>query len=249
VNPHAPFQPSDLEELDELLDQADLVVAMEDVHDGTTNSRVVGMRHDVDNEIESSVLMAQWEAERGYRSSYYVLHTAPYWQQKDTLRAALEIIHECGHEIGFHLNAITEAIETGRDPLDIAQEAVDELRGYGYPVRGVTAHGDRACHEHHFINDELFTESRRPGYGAADRVVGGVKLAPVSRSELGFDYDPAWLTRGVYLSDSGGRWNNRYTSESFESVASRFPLAEGQLHILQHPCWWANSFAPNRIAA
>jgi hypothetical protein len=82
--------------------------------------------------------MAQWEAERGYRSTYFILHTAPYWQDKDTLQASLEVIADCGHEIGFHINAITKPlIGTGRDPLEIAAEAVGELRGYGYEVHGV----------------------------------------------------------------------------------------------------------------
>ncbi len=232
MNPSVPFMPSDLDELGEFLGRADAVVPMSEIADGNHDERVIGMRHDVDNEIMSSVSMALWEQKRGYRSTYFILHTAPYWQDKRRLRAALVAIHGMGHEIGFHINAITEAIETGEHPLDIAYDAVDELRSYGYPVRGVVAHGDNACYEHHFINDEIFTESARPDYGAPDRVVGGVKLEPVSRSELGFDYDPNWLPRSEYLSDSGGRW-----SQSFEAVAARFP-GSGQLHMLVHPCWW-----------
>lgn len=244
MNQQAPFQQIDLEELDEFLDQADAVVAMEDVFDGNDSRRVIGMRHDVDNEIASSVAMAEWEAERGYRSTYYILHTTDYWQNKPLLKASVAAIAGCGHEIGFHINAITQAIQTGQDPLDIAQDAVDELRGYGYPVRGVVAHGDPACYEHHFINDELFLESRRPGYGKPDRIVGGVKLDPVSRTDLGFDYDPNWLYRGDYLSDSGGRWSKR-----FEDVAARFPTETGQLHVLLHCCWWSNALQPLRQAA
>lgn len=232
----APFRADDLAELDRLLDQGWMVAAMEDIHDGVDHPRVVGMRHDVDNVIAPAVQMAQWEAERGYRSTYFILHTSPYWEEKEALKAALEAIAECGHEIGFHLNAITAAIENGGDPVDIVQEAVDELRGYGYPVRGVVAHGDAACYEHHFINDELFIESRREGYGAADRVVGGVKLNPISRVDLGFDYDPNWLPRGQYLSDSGGHW-----SQPFERVEAGFPF-DGQLHMLVHPDWWGEAF-------
>jgi hypothetical protein len=243
VNAAAPFQLQDLEELDQLLERAEAVIAMEDVADGATQPGFVGLRHDVDNVIAPAVAMAQWEAERGYRSTFFVLHTAPYWHEKETLRLALAMIAECGHEIGLHINAITEAITTGRDPLDIAQDAVDELRSYHHDIRGVVAHGDQACYEHHFINDELFTESRRPGYGAADRVVGGIKLQPISRSELGFDYDPNWLPRAEYLSDSGGHW-----SQPFETVSAGFPF-EGQLHCLIHPDWWAEAFQPIKAAA
>lgn len=244
MNQREPFQPSDLMELGELLDRADRVVAMEDIADGLHEPGVIGVRHDVDNVIGPAVAMAEWEAERGYRATYFILHTAPYWEQKDTLRAALKVISECGHEIGFHLNALTVAIETGEDPLDITQDAVDELRSYGYPVRGVVAHGDPACYEHHFVNDEVFTESRRVGYGKADRVIADtVKLQPVSRSDLGFDYDPNWLHRGDYLSDSGGHW-----SQPFNDAAETWP-SRGQLHMLVHPCWWAEAFLPAARAA
>jgi hypothetical protein len=53
---------------------------------------------------------------------------------------------------------------------------------------------------------------------------------------FGFDYDPNWLPRGNYISDSGGEW-----SQSFNDVAEAWPT-QGQLHILVHPCWWREAF-------
>jgi len=239
-----PFQPHDLAELDaRLYSRADAVVAMEDIAAGAP-AGVIGLRHDVDNTISEAVAMAEWERERGYRATYYIEHTAPYWHDKDTLRAALEVIADCGHEIGLHVNAIAEAISTGRDPLEIVEEAVAELRGYGHRVHGVVAHGDPACHRHKFVNDEIFAESARPSYGAPDREIAGVKLNPVPRARFGFDYDPNWLSRADYLSDSGGVW-----SQSFDTVATRYPTLGGQLHMLVHPCWWGESFVPARFAA
>jgi len=236
VREQAPFQLDDLVELDMLLARANAVVPMREVAAGLTDENMIGMRHDVDNYIAPAVAMAEWEAERGYRSTYFILHTAPYWKHKDTLRASLDTIAECGHEIGFHLNAITDAIVYGGDPLRIVELAVAELRAYGHEVTGVVAHGDTACYRHHFVNDEIFTESRRPTYGAADRRVGGVALNPVSRSTFGFEYDPNWLPRERYLSDSGGSW-----SSPFEYVADHFPYP-GQLHMLVHPDWWSEAF-------
>ena len=233
----APFQPADLEELDEFLSRAGAVVTMGEVADGNRDANVIGMRHDVDNHIEPAVAMALWEEERGYHSTYFILHTAPYWRDKVKLHASLLAIRGLGHEVGFHVNAITEAIQTREDPIDIALDASDELRSYGCDVRGVVAHGDRACYDHGFINDEIFTESPRPEQGAPDRIVGGIRLEPVSRAELGFDYDPNWLPRGDYLSDSGGHW-----SKPFSEVTAAWPSA-GQLHILQHPDWWNEAFA------
>jgi hypothetical protein len=224
-----PFLAADLLELEAFLDEASAVVAMEDAAGDFTDESMIALRHDVDNAIGPAVEMAQWEAERGYRATYFILHTAPYWQEKDTLQAALETIAGCGHEIGFHINAISEAITTGEDPFAIAAEAVDELRGYGHEVHGVVPHGDPLCHVHGFVNDELFTESPRPICGEPDRWVAGVKLQPVSRATLGFDYDPNWLPRAVGVSDSGGRW-----SQPFEELVAGFPY-EGQVHMLIHP--------------
>lgn len=239
----SPFQPDDLRDLEALYERATAVVAMEDVADGLTDAGAIGVRHDVDNVIAPAVQMAEWEAERGYRSTYFILHTAPYWGRKATLKAALAEIASCGHEIGFHLNAITKALETGRDPLEILYYDLGELRDYGYPVRGVVAHGDNACYAHNFVNDELFTESARPSYGAPNREVGGVHLRPVSREAFGFAYDPNWLSRAEYLSDSGGRW-----SQPFDRVAEGYPFG-GQLHMLVHPDWWAEAFVSAEVAA
>lgn len=253
MNGKSPFQRSDLDELGKFLDRADEVVAMEAINaEGwaqySRGLNVIGMRHDVDNAIAPAVDMAQWEADRGYRSTYFILHTAPYWEEKETLKAALEVIADCGHEIGFHINAITAAIKTGRDPIAIAAEAVGELRSYGHNVHGVVAHGDNACYQFNFINDEIFTESARPKYGAQDRTLdefgSEIKLNPISRLGLGFDYDPNWMSRGCYISDSGGTW-----SQPFDEMAERFPEETGQLHMLVHPDWWGEAFVPLEAVA
>ncbi len=235
----APFQHYDLEEFEELLERASAVFTMREAF-LSPNRPGIALRHDVDNAIEPAVRMAEWEAARGYRSTYFILHTAPYWQEKDILAVALETIMDCGHEIGFHLNAIPIAIRTGRSPVEIAAEALSELRGYAYDVTGVVAHGDSMCHHYGFNNDEIFTECRRHGNGAADRRIGDtlVTLKPVSRMTLGLEYDPNWLSRAGSISDSGGHWSTR-----FEDVTIPY---KGQLHILQHPDWWADAFTPEK---
>ena len=242
----SPFQADDLIELAELYERARDVVPMVNVAMyGYDYPDLIGLRHDVYNHIEPAVAMADWEHERGIRSTYFILHTAPYWQDKVLLASSLERIAERGHEIGFHVNAITKALETGRPYLELLAEDLDELRSYGYPIRGVVAHGDNACYTHGYINDEIFVESARPSYGEPSRLIGGrVRLQPVPRAEFGFDYDPNWLPRAKYLSDSGGRW-----SQPFDLVAAGFPYEHGQLHMLVHPDWWTEAFTPQEVAA
>ncbi len=269
MNQNAPFQPDDLEELDGLLSLASAVVAMEDVHDGCRDPHTIGMRHDVDagHALETAVKIAEWEADRGYRSTYYILHTSPYWMASGFAQA-LDRIAELGHEIGIHTNALAESLRTGRDPDLILSEAIGTLRRLGFEVRGVAGHGDPFCNrdrrqgEGTFANDEQFIECARPGEGEPDRVVqrGNItlKLAPRPLADFGLDYealkvaydgDEVWPFR---ISDSGGKWLN----PGWEETVAKWTLERRlhydtfeptkrvrQLHFLWHPDWWAKAFA------
>lgn len=237
----SPFLASDLEEFDaRLLSRASRVVPMYDIARGDTAPGVIGLRHDVDDNQGSLVTamhLAEWEFEHGYSSTYFLLHGSHYWGEE--MLMAAERLEELGHEVGLHVNCIAEGLRTNRDPRAILREAIDELRT-AVRVVGVVAHGDSLCHEAFFVNDEMFIESRRANCGAENRTItwgnASVKLHPVSRGDYGIEYDPNWLSRGDYLSDSGGRW-----SKPFDEVAERFPF-DGQLHILMHPDWWQQAF-------
>lgn len=234
---HAPFSPSDLGDLGYFLARAN-VCRMDDVRYVLDQPRIIGMRHDCDNVIAPAVHMAEWEHERGIRSTYYILHTAPYWNDKMLLRSCLEAIAQLGHEIGIHNDAITVHLETGRDPADVLHEAIDELRRYGHTIRSTVAHGHARCAVDRYVNDEMFGECRRADYGDVERL----GITPISLAALDLDFDANWIGRGDYLSDSGGKW-----SQPWDEVTSAWP-GRGQLHMLIHPDWWAQAF-PQKVAA
>jgi len=248
MNPAAPFTRADLEELHtELFSRADRVVPMRDVFKGDTGERVIGLRHDVDDNsgsFDTALRMAEWECDHGYSSTYFLLHGSYYWNEE--WLGEVPQFEELGHEVGIHVNAIAEALRQRRDPHLILTEALSELRATGVRVVGCVAHGDALCHAAGFVNDEVFSESPRPACGAPDRLIvhAGVicPLVPVSRMAYQLEYDANWLSRGDYLSDSGGQW-----SQPFEEVAARF--GEGQLHVLQHSDWWGEAFSPVEVAA
>lgn len=238
MRPHAPFDADDLRCLDDLLGKADAVVPMRDIHAGV-GPGCIGLRHDVDNVFAPCVDLAEWEAARGYRATYFVLHDTPYWGSAE-LRPGLERIAELGHEIGLHTNAITTALQTGRCPHETVAGALDRLRYWGHDVVGVVAHGDPLCYQAGFVNDETFVECARVEYGAPDRTLEydgrTVTLDPRPLASFGLEYDANRLPRSLYLSDSGGRWSLPFDE------ASGWEPADGQLHVLVHPCWWTQAF-------
>jgi hypothetical protein len=252
MRPSAPFRAGDLAELDErLLSQALRVVPMRDVFKGDCGDRVIGMRHDVDDNpgaFEAALRMARWEFERGYSSTYFLLHTADYWGEY--MLCHVPEFEELGHEVGIHVNAVVEGLRTKRDPARILARALFDLRSTGVRVVGCAGHGDPLCRDADgevvFTNDEMFVESPRPTLGAPTRLLvykgHELRLAPLSREVFGLEYDAPWLSRGDYLSDSGGRW-----APPFERVVSAFGV--GQLHVLIHPDWWTQAFVSEEVAA
>jgi hypothetical protein len=268
----APFRSDDLAELDmRLLDQATAVVAMEDVHDGHRDPNSIGLRHDCDagHSLATAVKIAEWEAERGYRSTFFILHTSPYWEAPGFC-AALERICDLGHEIGIHNDALAEALTTGGDPDIILSEAIGVLRGYGFSIRGAVGHGNPLCNrdaaegEGHFANDEQFTACRRTGYGDRTRTITrgdrSLTLHPRPLADFGLDYEALWCAHPYpfRISDSGGKWLNPGWEETvvkWQQERREYPTVTEpnkiirQLHFLLHPDWWSEAFVPARLAA
>jgi hypothetical protein len=222
----------DLKKLEQLFEMASFVSTLRDLYEKPDSSPDnIGLRHDVDDRGWDSVLaMAQWEKDRGIRSTWYFLHTAPYWSHLmgPTLRSLVYM----GHEIGIHNNAIAENKRTGEDPFIILERAITELCDWsGVPIRTTAAHGDLLCHQYGFVNYDMFTECQKQRSGSS---YDGPKL-PLAT--LGLEYAGDWLPRAAYMTDSGGIWNPGPANPTLDDALEEFPYA-GRMIILQHPDWW-----------
>jgi hypothetical protein len=191
----------------------------------------LALRHDVDDRIDSALELARREHDRGLRATYFVLHTAPYYERVDLLDR-LRRLQELGHEVGWHNDLVTLAVVHGRDPAAYLQRELERLRGDGIDVVGVAAHGSPWCHRLGFHNSYAFSDLPQPIAGFPTR------FEPIGfLADFGFAYDAYSLGEHAYFSDSrfdGGR----------RAHPADFPLEPGKRTIvLTHPCHWDASAA------
>lgn len=261
---HGPFTRTDLDDLGAFFETAHAVVSMREVLAGNRDPRVIGLRHDVDNHsaaLDTAVELARWEAASGWRSTYFLLHTARYWRD-GRWRQAAETMALLGHEIGLHADAVAYALEHGGDPHEIVHDALGELRDAGHVVTGVVGHGNQLCHRANFANDEQFVECVRTNLGPPDRTLRyqgrTLRLDPLPLADFGLEYEAIGLrmyeaedgimrTRDgqVYNTDSGRQWYY-----PFEQTVEEFgAITDGQLHLLLHPDHWSEAFVAEEVAA
>lgn len=243
------FTHADLAELDAYLQLADAVVPMrEAVEDHSP--RLVAMRHDIDHDPEHAVKFAEWEAERGYRSTYFMLHTAWYWTDPMLFPCMWRMV-ELGHEVALHIDGIGQALEENighgvlepeslatarparveavrarvRDrAAELIHEALDRLRTAGFEITGACQHGSRACSKYGIANQDVFVTHPLEEFGLT--------------YEAYFEHRKphAW-----YHSDNHGSWHRGgdHVQTNTPPHLWTFPaLAERQAHVLAHPCHW-----------
>ena len=111
-----------------------------------TVDKSVILRHDVDNSIDDAVIMAEFEKKMGIKSTYFILHTAKYFNYSEKLIENCVAIQNYGHDIGFHNNSITLNVKR-KIPIEKAiNKPLNFLRKNGLVVRGTSAHGVPDCY-------------------------------------------------------------------------------------------------------
>jgi len=203
------------------------------------------LRHDVDHDLDHALSMAIIEHDNGIRGSYYVLHTAPYYNKPGSIDTFKQI-QSLGHEIGLHNNTLTQSIKTRKRPGLILNDELKHLRGNGIRIYGTASHGDRDCRLKGYINYEIF-DICKPKYRDWSEQSNKVRKVNMHKYKLNYE---TYFVFNHYIGDTGSRWRITEFDEwhpDFLSLPKHDnPLKaiddakklDNKIQISTHPCWW-----------
>jgi hypothetical protein len=192
----------------------------------------LALRHDVDSRLDSALELARLEHDRGLHATYFVLHTAPYWDDAGLVEE-LRRLQGLGHEIGFHNDLVTLQRVEGIDAATYLRDALARLRGGGIEVVGTAAHGSAWCHRLGFHNNYVFRGWDEPVPGFPSIEVPQ-KLDP---AEFGLEYEAYHVPRDAYFSDSTFVDGRRAHPADLRLEPGKRTI------VLVHPCHWDRSVA------
>ena len=145
------------------------------------SGKVLVLRHDVDEQPQNALKMAETENALGVNATYY-FRRVPKSDHPDVIRK----IAAMGHEIGYHYEDLT--LSEGDMPKAIASfsKNLDYFRQF-YPVKTVCMHGSSSSR---YDNREIWKHARLEEYGL------------IGEPYLSFDFNQIY-----YLTDTGYAWD------------------------------------------
>ena len=145
------------------------------------SGKVLILRHDVDEQPQNALRMAEAEKERGVHATYY-FRKVPKSDNPDIIRQ----IEAMGHEIGYHYEDLTQS--EGDVPAAIASftRNLVYFRQY-YPVKTVCMHGSSSSK---YDNREIWKQVRLEDFGL------------IGEPYLSFNFNQIY-----YLTDTGYAWD------------------------------------------
>jgi hypothetical protein len=190
----------------------------------------LALRHDVDSRLDGALVLARLEHDRGLRATYFLLHTASYWNEPD-LPSRARRLQELGHEVGFHNDLVTLQRLEGVDAGAYLRDQLARLRDGGIEIVGAAAHGSPWCHRLGFHNNYVFAgwDEPVPGFPATEVPQ---KLDP---ADFGLEYEAYHVPRDVYFSDSTFVDGRRAHPADLRLEPGKRTI------VLVHPCHWDSS--------
>ena len=229
--------------LHELSKQKYIVIPLYEYMGNINTGKVtVGLRHDVDHEPFKGLHMAEMEASYGFRSSFYLLHSAEYfghWFKGRLYRYSSMIplykqYQSLDCEIGVHNDLISIMLLYDVDPYEFMHDEMKFYDNNNINIYGTASHGSALMRMLKMNNQWIF--SNYHSYDVVEYNGKTYEIGKYSLEDYGFEYEAYHVGYNIYFSDAGGSWN----VDNFETVLDSLRSAQAgdRIVILTHPCWW-----------
>lgn len=242
------------EKFEDLIEKSEIKTFKQYALDGKKGKTMI-LRHDVDLSIDNALKLARYEYSHDIRSTYFLLHTAKYFNYSEELATKCKKIVDYGHDIGLHNNVLTICFKRKvsrkiREINKIIRPPLNFLRKNGIEVIGTSAHGVKRCYIQKYFNYELWKEfDPQRNEGLLER-----KIRKMSLKTYGLLYEAYFIDYDFYLSDSGNTWSGLIVDEfpivyeknlkygpknvGLEALEKYRESSSGVIQILIHPIYW-----------
>lgn len=157
------------------------VVTVRQYLESTPSGKVLALRHDVDEQPQNALKMAEAEKELGVNATYYFRRVTKS-DHPDIIRK----IAAMGHEIGYHYEDLTLSEGDVPKAIESFGRNLEYFRQY-YPVKTVCMHGSSSSR---FDNREIWKQVQLADYDL------------IGEPYLSFDFNQVF-----YLTDTGYAWD------------------------------------------
>jgi len=187
---------------------------------------VIGLRHDVDIDLNVAYKFSQIESSLGFRSTYFILHSAPYYlvnpgnmevHSNEIIPILKSMQNERHFEIGWHNDLVTLQVIYNINPVTFFHNELNWLRSNGIKIYGTAAHGSNYCKTYHYLNYYFFEECSFPVVLNRENNIfvpkdgKSIKLIKARLSDFNLQYEAYFLNNNKAFSDAtvtnGIRWN------------------------------------------
>ena len=157
------------------------IVTVRQYLESSPSGKVLVLRHDVDEQPQNALKMAEAEKELAVCATYYFRRVS-----KSDHPNIIRKIAAMGHEIGYHYEDLTLSEGDMQAAVDSFSRNLEYFRQY-YPVKTVCMHGSSSSK---YDNREIWKQVRLEDYGL------------IGEPYLSFDFN-----RVYYLTDTGYAWD------------------------------------------
>jgi hypothetical protein len=223
-----------------------LLVKLKDFNKTTSTDKVVlALRYDIDDDIEAAVKFAYREHKYGIKSTYFILHTAPYYgnfvgntfNRNDRIVFYIKKIQDYfGHEIGFHNDLLTLQIVYDIPPKYYLKNELAYLRGNKIEISGTAYHGSPYCYTYKYSNVFFWLDwPNSENYVFVTKDNKTIKLEKDSLKNYNLDYEAGLLNQDYFYSDANFEGENRWNMK----MVNLDTIKPGKkVIIMLHPQHW-----------